>query len=107
MQFIFTFTGRWIILNIVKQQLLSGKVYFNILMVGSSDNAIRIYKETEKSLHTDGYRYAGFVTPDIKAETEFLNLFPYWVHWISWRKSLIKIISARWFWVWKNRSNLY
>src|SRR6186997_3113290 len=62
--FIFTFTGRWIILNKVKRQLLNGKVYFNTLMVGSQDNAIRIYKETEKNLHDGGYRYVGFVTPD-------------------------------------------
>jgi exopolysaccharide biosynthesis polyprenyl glycosylphosphotransferase len=33
-------------------------------MIGSQDNAIRIFKETERSLHNDGYRYAGFVTPD-------------------------------------------
>jgi exopolysaccharide biosynthesis polyprenyl glycosylphosphotransferase len=61
--FILTFTGRWILLNIVKRQLLSGKVYFNTLMIGGQDNAIHIYKETEKNLRNDGYRYAGFVTP--------------------------------------------
>jgi exopolysaccharide biosynthesis polyprenyl glycosylphosphotransferase len=32
-------------------------------MIGSSDNAIRIYKETEKNLLDGGYRYAGFITP--------------------------------------------
>ncbi len=62
--FFFTFLGRWILLNTVKRQLLKGKVFFNTLMVGSQDNAIRIFKETEKSLHDGGYRYAGFVTPD-------------------------------------------
>jgi exopolysaccharide biosynthesis polyprenyl glycosylphosphotransferase len=62
--FVFTFTGRWILLNMVKRQILSGNVFFNTLMIGSQDNAIRIFKETERSLHNDGYRYAGFVTPD-------------------------------------------
>ncbi len=76
LQFIFTFTGRWILLNIVKQQLLSGKVYFKILMIGSSDNAIRIYKETEKSQLTDGYRYAGFVTLDDKGKNAILKFIP-------------------------------
>jgi exopolysaccharide biosynthesis polyprenyl glycosylphosphotransferase len=61
--FIFTFSGRLILLNIAKKQLLNGKIYFNTLMVGSQDNAVRIFKETEKSLHDGGYRYIGFVTP--------------------------------------------
>lgn len=62
--FIFTFCGRWVVLNKMKRQLLTGKVHFNTLMVGSRENAIRIYKETEKNLHDGGYRYVGFVTPD-------------------------------------------
>ena len=62
--FFFTFLGRWLVLNKVKRQLLTGKVYFNTLMVGSQDNAIRIFKETEKNLHDGGYRYTGFITPD-------------------------------------------
>ena len=65
--FIFTFWGRWLILNKVKRQLLQGKVFFNTLMAGSQDNATRIYKETEKNLHDGGYRYAGFITPDLPA----------------------------------------
>lgn len=74
--FIFTFSGRWLLLNKVKRQLLSGKVFFNTLMVGSQDNAIRIYKETEKSLHDGGYRYAGFVTPDNNGKNGIHKLIP-------------------------------
>ena len=72
----FTFTGRWLILNNVKRQLLSGKVFFNTLMVGSQDNAIRIYKETEKNLHDGGYRYIGFVTPDMYGKNGIHKLIP-------------------------------
>ncbi len=74
--FILTFFGRWLILNKVKQQLLTGKVYFNTLMVGSQENAIRIYKETEKNLHDGGYRYAGFVTPDQNGKNGIHRLIP-------------------------------
>lgn len=63
-QFGSTFAGRWIILSIVKRQILSGKVFFNTLMIGSRDNAIRIFKDTNRSQRSDGYRYAGFITPD-------------------------------------------
>ena len=74
--FIFTFLGRWLLLNKMKRQLLQGKVYFNTLMVGSQDNAIRIYKETEKSLHDGGYRYTGFVTPDDNGKNSIHKLIP-------------------------------
>lgn len=74
--FVLTFAGRWIILNIVKRQLLSGEIYFNTLMVGSQDNAILIYKETQKNLHNDGYRYAGFVTPDANGKNGIHQFIP-------------------------------
>ena len=74
--FIFTFCGRWIVLNKMKRQLLTGKVYFNTLMAGSRENAIRIYKETEKSLHDGGYRYIGFVTPDDNGKNGIHKLIP-------------------------------
>jgi polysaccharide biosynthesis protein PslA len=61
--FILTFSGRFLLLNFAKKQLLTGKVQFNTLMIGSHDNAIRIFKETEKSQRDGGYRYIGFVTP--------------------------------------------
>ncbi len=61
--FLLTFFGRWLLLDKVKRQLLKGKVFFNTLMVGSQENAISIFKETEKNMHDGGYRYAGFVTP--------------------------------------------
>lgn len=62
--FVFTFLGRWIILNIVKRQLLNGQVIFNTLMAGSQENAMRIFKETEENLQDGGYQYIGFITPD-------------------------------------------
>lgn len=74
--FSFSFTGRWILLNIVKGQILSGKVFFNTLMVGSQENAVRIFKETERSLHNDGYRYAGFVTPDAEGKNGIHKFIP-------------------------------
>ena len=76
LHFTLTFLGRWIWLNKVKSQLLRGDVFFNTLMVGSQDNAIRIYKETERSLHDGGYRYTGFVTPDAMGKNGILQLMP-------------------------------
>jgi len=74
--FLLTFFGRWLLLNKAKRQLLNGKIYFNTLMIGSQDNAMGIFKETEKSLHDGGYRYAGFVTPDNGGKNGIQKLIP-------------------------------
>lgn len=75
-QFILTFAGRLILLNRVKNQLLSGKISFNTLMIGSQENAMTIYQKTEKNLHDGGYRYIGFVTPDHNGENGIQKMIP-------------------------------
>ena len=57
-----TMIGRLIILNITEKQLRSGKIFFNTLMIGNDETAIKIYTDTNKSFHNTGYRYIGFVT---------------------------------------------
>jgi len=74
--FTFTFLVRYLILNKVKKQLLSGAVSFNTLMIGSQDNAIKLYQETEKKLLDGGYRYAGFITPDSNGKNGIQKLIP-------------------------------
>lgn len=74
--FILTFTGRWLLLNKVKSQLLSGRVSFNTLMIGSQENAINIYKKTEKNLLDGGYQYVGFVTPDYNGKNGMQKMIP-------------------------------
>lgn len=59
--FILTFSGRLFILNRVKNQLLSGKVFFPTLIVGNPENVSRICRETEMNLQDGGYRYTGYI----------------------------------------------
>jgi len=61
-QFLLTSIGRVAILNFVRGQVRSGKVFFNTLLVGHNDVATRIYKATREGLAFSGYRYAGFVS---------------------------------------------
>jgi exopolysaccharide biosynthesis polyprenyl glycosylphosphotransferase len=56
-----TIIGRLIILSIAQKQLHSGKVYFNTLMIGNDETALKIYHDTQKSFHNSGYRYIGFL----------------------------------------------
>ena len=74
--FILTFTGRWLFLNKLKKQLLNGDIVFNTLMIGSQDNAVKIYEETEKKLHDGGYRYIGFLTPENNSKNDIQKLIP-------------------------------
>lgn len=87
--FVLTFSGRLFWLNKIKNQLLQGKVYFNTLMVGSQDNAIRIFRETEKNLMDGGYRYAGFITPDHNGKNGIYKL----LHKLGTLDDLEKIID--------------
>ena len=45
--FILTFLGRLVFLNIAKTQLLRGKVQFNTLMIGNTDFANRIFRQSD------------------------------------------------------------
>lgn len=72
----FIFFGRWLLLNKVKRQLLSGEVYFNALMVGSQDIALKIYTQTKRNQLDGGYRYIGFVSPNHTAADNIQKLIP-------------------------------
>jgi exopolysaccharide biosynthesis polyprenyl glycosylphosphotransferase len=60
--FAITFTGRWMILNYLKRQMLTGQVVFNTLLITAPENINAILKQTEHSLANGGYRYFGFAT---------------------------------------------
>lgn len=74
--FAFTFIGRWFWLNLVKKQLLGGKVVFNTLMVGSQENAMRTFRETARNLLDGGYCYTGFITPDQNGKNSIQKMIP-------------------------------
>lgn len=65
-QFIFTWTGRSIILNIIRRHRFEGKGRSNTLLVGGNSFASKIYNDTHLGLLAAGYEYKGYVsdTPD-------------------------------------------
>lgn len=71
-----TFIGRWLILNRVKRQLLSGEILFNTLMIGSQEHAMKVYNDTERHLNDGGYRYVGFITPGTNGHPAIDKLIP-------------------------------
>jgi len=60
-QFVFTWTGRVLLLNRVKKQITKGRMRFNTLLVGGNSIASKIYQETKEGLERAGYHYTGFI----------------------------------------------
>lgn len=60
-QFMLTFGGRLIILNKVKKQINSGSVYFNTLIIGNSENALRINQAYKEKLSLEGFVIRGYI----------------------------------------------
>ena len=60
-QYLFIAIGRWIIISHAKFQLRTGQVKFNALLVGGSNMASRIFRETKNELRLAGYEYQGFI----------------------------------------------
>ena len=60
-QTLITFFIRLLFLNRAKSQLNAGSVFFNTLIIGSSTNAVNLYKAITNNREKTGYRIAGFV----------------------------------------------
>ncbi len=71
---VLNFIGRWMLLNRVKKQLLSGKIFFNSLLVGDPETASRIAKETEKNLRDGGFQYTGFISTITEGNSPSRNI---------------------------------
>ena len=59
-----TFIFRLFFLSKVKTQLEKGHVYFNTLIIGSSNNAVKLYSAFIHNREKTGYRITGFVNAD-------------------------------------------
>lgn len=62
LQFSLTMAGRWILLNIAKKQLLTGKVRFNAILAGDNKTAARLFTVTHEQLEKSGLYYTGIVS---------------------------------------------
>ena len=61
LNFVFTFTGRAIILSIAKNQINKGIIRFHAAIVGNTENARRIYNDTAPKLKTEGFAFIGYI----------------------------------------------
>jgi polysaccharide biosynthesis protein PslA len=92
LHFCFTFSGRWVLLNIVKRQLFSGRVCFNTIIVGGNENAVHIFKESKKQQRTDGLHFTGYLATDNNNGKNVLNKF---IPYLGGINELEKIIEEK------------
>jgi polysaccharide biosynthesis protein PslA len=76
LHFFFTFTGRWILLNIAKRHIQTGAIQFNTLVIGSGPIAIRAYKEMAKYASETGYHLCGFIHSDTNGKNGLSKFLP-------------------------------
>ena len=68
LQFGLTFFGRAMILRIVKQQLLSGKINLPTLIIGNNKNAVKVFTEVQKNYKALGYGLAGYIATPLSTK---------------------------------------
>jgi exopolysaccharide biosynthesis polyprenyl glycosylphosphotransferase len=63
LHFLLQYAGRFIILSLTKKQLTTGKIWFNMLLIGEGETAVRIFGEMSGNEYWTGYRFSGFISP--------------------------------------------
>ena len=74
--FFITTVGRFIILTIVKKQIVSKTIAFKAVIVGNYANAVHIHAEAEKRLEVEGYYVTGYVPLTEVEKTSGNKLLP-------------------------------
>jgi exopolysaccharide biosynthesis polyprenyl glycosylphosphotransferase len=64
LQTVVTYVGRFIIINIARHHLVTGKFFFNTLIVGNSRKAYEAFREIKKNHSASGYNIVGFISSE-------------------------------------------
>ncbi len=71
LNFILIWSGRNILLNIAKKQLLTGRMWFNTIIIGNHSTALNLFNEIKINQNRLGYKFSGFICTD--GSTQLLN----------------------------------
>ncbi|MEP6615078.1 MAG: sugar transferase [Ginsengibacter sp.] len=72
--FFITFFVRFLLLTIVHNQLQSGKVFFNTLLIGSDKTAFDLYKSITGNKEKTGYHICGYINTSLNQTNNFEGL---------------------------------
>ncbi|HEX8460821.1 MAG TPA: sugar transferase [Segetibacter sp.] len=76
LHWVLTFAGRAMVLSKIKSDLLKGKIKFNTLLIGHNVNAVKVFKEVQKSYPALGYYFTGYVNIGIAGKNELSKYLP-------------------------------
>lgn len=91
LQFLFTYTGRFFILNIAKKHIAKGYIFFNTLFIGNSRKAADTFKEIQKNHLSSGYAVTGFIATE-KLQRNGLSK---WIPCLGSVEEMEKIIAEK------------
>jgi polysaccharide biosynthesis protein PslA len=79
--FLLQFSGRLTLLTIAKKQIITGKVWFDTLIIGNDSTARMIFDEMKRNNQWLGYRFAGYLAAT--SENNLIN--PLLATSITWK----------------------
>lgn len=89
LQFSLIFLGRSYLLYRAKKSMLRGDIFFNTLIVGNNEHAVKLYKELNKNFSYLGFKPIGFVT--VSEETR--NGLSKWIPHLGSTQQLNQLID--------------
>ncbi len=89
LQFALIFLGRSYLLYRAKKSMLRGDIFFNTLIIGNNEHAVKLYKELNKNFSYLGFKPIGFVT--ITEETR--NGLSKWIPHLGSTQQLNQLID--------------
>lgn len=76
LQTICTYTGRFLLVNLAKQQMAKGYFSFNTLIIGNSRKALDAFRELKSFPAASGYNIIGYVADEKIAKNGLLKMIP-------------------------------
>ena len=61
LQFTLTYLGRYIILSIIKNQVLTGSIVYRTLLIGAGRSALTLFHDSAEDLAREGYHIKGYI----------------------------------------------
>ncbi len=89
LQFSLIFLGRSCLLYRAKKSMLRGDIFFNTLIIGNNEHAVKLYKELNKNFSYLGFKPIGFVT--VSEETR--NGLSKWIPHLGSTQQLNQLID--------------
>ena len=90
LQFLFIFSGRILLLFNAKKSLLKGEVFFNTLIIGNNEHALKLIKELNRNFNYLGFKTIGFIGLDFEKGISLNE----WIPCLGSLKDLSKIMTT-------------